>query len=287
MFFGMMSGVVGQAPLAALIGSIGWRNSMFAAAGFAGILTLLIVTFVRDAPPGHVKSDRHGKPLLPSLKQALQQRDVWLVSLVAMAMTGPLLAYGGLWGVPYMMAAFDLSRPEAAFYVSLMLIGWAASAPVAGWLSDLIGYRKWPLVGAAFAETLLIAALIFVPGLPLLATVAVMILIGLTGAAMAICFALAREVSDPAIHGASSGIVNAMTVASGAVLQPIIGLLLDRQWDGTLLAGARVYTPEQYRAALISLLVCTAIGAIITLFLRETRCRAMPTPSPAAAMTSR
>ena len=49
--------------------------------------------------------------------------------------------------------------------------------------------------------------------------------------------------------GAALGLVNAAVVGSGALLQPLVGLLLDLQWDGALVSGARIYTREAYALA--------------------------------------
>ena len=276
MFFGMAGGITGQAPLAALIGEIGWRNAMLAAAAFAGGLGVLVAIFVRDRPPGQEsKGQTDGQNWLGffrTLKQALGRGEVWYISVVAMSMTGPMLAFGGLWGVPYFMTEYGLEKPQAAFYASMLLVGWAVGAPSSGWISDRLGRRRLPLTVAASIQAGLVALILFAPGIPATLLVVMMFLIGLFASAMVITFALAREVSDAAIHGSVSGIVNAMTVMSGAILQPIIGLLLDWQWDGTLADGARVYSPEQYRIAFLSLLAWTGIGALLTLRLRETFC---------------
>ncbi|NNE23680.1 MAG: MFS transporter [Rhizobiales bacterium] len=276
MLFGTGSGVAAQAPLAALIAQFGWRNAMLGAACFATLLCLAIAIFVRNSPDeqstAQPMEERNWSSFLATLKSALAQRQIWLISIVAMTMTGPMLAFAGLWGVPFVMAEYQLPRPEAAFYVSMMLFGWAAGAPIAGWLSDRIGRRKTPIVAAAIIQVVLMGAVALVPGIPISILTAIMFAIGMCGSGMVISFALAREVSEPAIHGSVSGMVNALTVASGAILQPIIGVLLDWQWDGTLIEGARAYTPEQYRFAFWSLLAWTVAGALLATRLRETYC---------------
>jgi len=102
-----------------------------------------------------------------------------------------------------------------------------------------------------------------------------MALIGFSGAAMAISFALAREVTRPEINGAVTGIVNGMTVASGAVLQPLVGLILDHVWDGALVDGSRVYQPGDYRLAFALILAWAFAGFLMTLTLRETHARSI------------
>ncbi len=280
MFFAMLCGVAAQAPLALVVEHAGWRTTMLVASGFCAVLAVLIYAIVRDAPSG---GDAHNAKELQSwpsiwrnLKIALARWNVWMISAVAMSMTGGMLAFGGLWGVPYLMAAYELDRPTAAFIASLVLLGWAAGAPLAGWASDAIGLRKTPIAGCCLAQTCLTAMLVLAPNLPLSVLSVLLFALGMTGAGMVNCFALAREVTQPAIHGSVTGIVNGMTVMSGAVLQPVIGLLLDWQWDGTMLDGARVYTSADYGWAFISLLVWSVAGLVIALFLTETHCKPLP-----------
>ena len=49
-------------------------------------------------------------------------------SFVALTLSGPMLTLGGLWGTPYLIVAYDLSQPYAAFLMSLLLFGWAVGA---------------------------------------------------------------------------------------------------------------------------------------------------------------
>ncbi len=276
MLAGMSSGVGAQAPLAALIESIGWRNAMFSGAAFASCLALAIFVFVRDAPADTGDADSAQVQTWSSVWRGfvdtIRRREIWLIAIVATAMSGPMLAFGGLWGVPYMMTAYGLERPDAAFYVSMLLVGWAIGAPLGGWWSDHIERRKAPVLIAAIVEVFLMCLVVFIPGLPLYLCVIIILGIGIAGGGMATTFALAREVSSPETHGSVSGIVNAMTVASGAILQPVIGLLLDWQWDGTMADGARVYGADHYRTAFICLVAWSSMAVLACLRLRETYC---------------
>ena len=138
--------------------------------------------------------------------------------------------------------------------------------------------KHYPIVAAAAVLVLLVTVLTAVPQLPLWALVLVIFGMGVSGGHMVISFALAREVSHPGLHGSVMGLVNAMTVASGAVLQPVIGALLDMLWDGRMAGGVRIYQASDYRLALASLVAWTAMGLVASLFLRETRCRPVNPP---------
>ena len=107
------------------------------------------------------------------------------------------------------------------------------------------------------------------PQLPIWLLVCVIALIGLSGGGMAATYALAREIMPSHLGGAATGIVNSMTVASGAILQPLVGFLLDMIWDGNIKAGVRIYNAEDYRLAFLSILGSAVIGLIAAISLSE------------------
>ncbi len=169
------------------------------------------------------------------------------------------------------MQVKGLSRPEAAGVASALLIGWAVGGPLAGAISDRLGRRK-PLLQAGIGlgvvglSTLLYGGvteqLYFYP------------LFFVTGAglsAMVVTYALARGINRPQVTGTVLGFVNGMTVAQGAIFQPLLGWLLDLKWDGEMLAGARVYSPEAYQFAFSVLVGFAVLGFCLTLMIREPR----------------
>ena len=111
----------------------------------------------------------------------------------------------------------------------------------------------------------LLSVLIFMPVLPLPVTVAVMVFIGVAGGTMTSCFALVRDVMPDHLTGAAIGIVNSLTVASGAVLQPVVGLLLDLLAE----AGPASYTAASYQLAFLAILVTALAGLLVAFRLRE------------------
>ena len=82
-------------------------------------------------------------------------------------MTATMLAFAGLWGVPYLMQVYGIDRIEAAASASLMLIGLGIGAPVAGWISDYLGKRKLPMLVCAFVVLIIFSISIYFSGIPL------------------------------------------------------------------------------------------------------------------------
>ncbi|HSE79418.1 MAG TPA: MFS transporter [Alphaproteobacteria bacterium] len=266
---GMAGGVFGQAPLAAAVSAFGWRATMNVVALAALVLALALWIVVRDRP--HVASRSAG--LLAGLASVVRQRETWFNALFGMAMTGPMLAFAGLWGVPYVVAAYGLDRAAAGATTSLMFIGWGIGAPTLGWLSDRIGRRKSVMLGCGAGAVITFLCALYLQGLSLGPLKALLMVHGFFASGMVLSFAAAREHNAPAASGAALGLVNAAVVGSGALLQPLVGLLLDLQWDGALVSGARIYTREAYALAFAVIPTIGLVGTAILLASRETYCR--------------
>ncbi|MCG8507937.1 MAG: MFS transporter [Rhodospirillales bacterium] len=273
-----MIGVIGaigaQAPLAALVDWAGWRATM-TGSGLAGIAVSVIVwLIVRDAPAGKlVKNAPKPASFLAGLIQVLGRPQSLILGLISFSAGVFLLAFGGLWGVPYLVAAYGLSKPVAASGISLIMVGWALGAPLLGWVSDRFKRRKPPLVVGMSVAYLSILSVIYVPGLPVGAAFALLFLTGFAGGVAITCFAVAREHNPSHLGGAAMGVVNTLTMAAGAVYQPLIGWLLDLNWDGGMEAGAQIYSLETYRIALLSIVASGILALVACLLTKETYCQ--------------
>ncbi len=273
MMVGMAGGILGQAPLAAVVEWTGWRQAMLGSAIAGFVLGIAIWVMVRDRPPGVAESSARvqGRALLRGLKTVFRNGQNWLTALACASMTAPLLAFAGLWGVAWLMQVHGMSRPDAALTASLLLLGWAFGSPLAGWLSDRLGRRKLPLIAAMIVGGFCLALLIYLPGIGFTPMRGLFFLCGLCFGTMVVGFALAREHNTPEVQGAAFGMINGATVGTGAVFQPLLGALLDLRWDGRMLEGAPLYDAEAYRFAFGAMLVFLAVGMIAVLMLRERR----------------
>jgi MFS family permease len=269
MAMGMAGGVFGQAPLRLAIEASDWRTTALLLAAGGAILAVAAWATVRDK--------WHGTGgiavALSGLGKVIRHRQTLLIALTGLGTSAPLLAFAGLWGVPFLETAHGLSRTSAAGVTSAFFAGWGVGAPLFGWLSDRIGRRRDPLLIALALKTVILAALIYVPGLPLLALVSLSFLVGLFGSAQILCFALVRENHIPALSGTAIGFLNGIITGAGALFQPLVGILLDLAWTGEIAFGARVYHAEAYRLAFASLIACCAGGFLCLLAVRETHCR--------------
>jgi MFS family permease len=272
MALGMAGGVVGQTPLRLAVEATSWRTTMLLLAVGGLALALGAWATVRDRWRG-----RGGmRGTLAGLGAVGRHPQTWLIALAGLATAAPLLGFASLWGVPFIEAAYGLPRATAAALTSLLFVGWGAGAPLFGWLSDRIGRRRAPLLAGIALETAALAAIVWIPDLPVPALGGLCLATGFLGSAQIVTFALVKENHPAGVSGTAIGLVNGMVTGAGALFQPLVGLLLDLAWTGETAHGARLYTPEAYRLALSSLIACGMAGVLCALAVRETLRRPPP-----------
>jgi len=96
---------------------------------------------------------------------------------------------------------------------------------------------------------------------------------GLTSCGLILVWSCVREVNNPERVGVTIGFCNLPFFLSFALLQWVMGVILDAGWAGAAAAGARVYPAEAYRAAFTLCFVTVVVSAILACFTTETRCR--------------
>jgi MFS family permease len=291
-YFSMLSGILlvagiagavsAGAPLRLLIDGFGWRPVVLAASAATGLLALIMWMLVRDDPDQRGYASYVAAPLpgfgaagrpLGNLKAVFRSRNIWLLCFIPAGIVGSMLSFCGLWGVPYLTTHYGLSPAEAAFLTSAMMVAWALGSPFVGRISDRVGRRKPPMiVGQALAAAGW-AGILFTAGMPVWLLAALMVATGLCSASFNICWPLAKESVPLRLAGTVSGVVNMGIMLGPTLLQPSIGWVLDRRWQGTLLEGVRTYDLGAYHAGFALMMGWMLISWVLLFFTRETGCR--------------
>lgn len=266
--FGVAGGIAGQAPLSLSIDMVGWRASMIYVAAAGAILAIFIYLTVRDR--GRVVSGDPEHSMFSGLVFAAKSARTWIAAGIGGSMTAVMLSFAGLWGVPYLIAMRGIDKPAAAAIMSVLFLGWAIGAPALGWISDKVGRRKPVIIAGTVMATGLILAVVMFPTAPVWLLSIFLFFQGMGASCMVLCFAVAREHNPIWASGATIGVVNTFVVGSGAIMQPVMGLVLDYNWDGAMLNGARVYSADAYAAAMPLLPAVSAIGLLLALCISET-----------------
>ena len=269
---GMCGAIFGQAPLRQMVESLGWRGTILVLAAVAMIIALLLFWLV-PLRSSEQKQLRKQHSVLKGLKSVATNPQTWLCSLIGFGMAATMLAFGGLWGVPWLNNVHGYTTTEAAAVTSMLFVGWAIFSPVCGWASDRMARRNIILLAGSTISLIMLAMLVFYTphNTPIL--MILIFIVGAAGSSMTVCFGSVKELNDANYSSTSLGLMNMCIVGSGAVMQPLIGWLLDLNWSGEMLAGARIYSRSNYTLAFSSLICANLAALIAALCLRETHCQ--------------
>ena len=278
MLIGNFGSVLAGAPLSWLAQQTSWRHIFVALAGVSLLLGIACWVLLREQAAVAGQSER--KPsfdrglVLSGLVAVLKNRDSWPTVCVNFGICGSFFAFAGLWATPFLTQAHGLMRAAAANHVSLYFVGFALGCMFMGALSDRLGKRKPVLIVTSHLYLLIWLVLLWDLALPLFASYALFSLMGLVTAGFTLTWACAKEVNAPQLSGISTSVTNMAGFLAGAVLQPLVGCVMDQRWQGGLTStGARLFTADDYHAGLLLLTAVAAFGALASWWIRETGCR--------------
>lgn len=271
---GMLGGMLGQAPLGVAVEFMGWRDTMIGLGVFAALLSVLLY-FVIPRRPRVEDTTSHAKAQTPAkgVGQVIRNIQSWYCAAIGFGLSSVMLGFVGLWAVPWLSATQGFERAQAAGIASMLFLGWALGAPIWGWLSDHLGRRK-PMVLIGVVVNIAVYTAILYSGLQQVVLLSgLFFAAGVFGASMTVTFSCMRELNAKRNSGTALGLMNMCVVGSGAVTQPLVGWLLDQNWEGVLVEGERIYSSGNYDSALLVFYATNLLALIGVVMMKETHCR--------------
>jgi len=281
-----IGGLLAATPLAFLSEALGWRFS-FVIIGFASFLLGCICWLV--------VRDRPADCGLPSLNESTYEtieaphtiRSVWsgITRVAKNPSTWPpffgffcfystLMAFVGLWGIPFITQHYALLNRNAANYTMVALVGLMLGCPFVGYLSDraTIG-RKLPylLFACAYAATWAILCFVGNGRPPLKYLYVITFFMGFFCSGFTLSLVCTKEVNPVHLAGIAMGTANTGGFLGAAILQLVLGKVLDLLWDGQMIDAVRIYPLRAYRAAFLICLLVTLMGIVASACVKETR----------------
>ncbi|MDR1414036.1 MAG: MFS transporter [Puniceicoccales bacterium] len=265
---GICGALLGQAPLALLIDSVGWQISLIVMAAVGLLSTLLIVLYVPETP--HWEDEKKSalsdsttrRNFLSGLIAVCKNKQTWIIGLVGACLYTPLVIFGDLWGVQYMEISMGLSKAKAAEISGMMYVGWLVGSPLAGLISDVIKCRRKLLICGAFASTILFAIVLLWPIKSPFTVGLFLFLIGMCSSPEVICFVASLELNSNRAKGSAIAMINMLVMLIGGLFQPIVGWLMTLHSTQT---ASHTVSSDAFRNALLTMPVLTLIGLLLAL----------------------
>lgn len=283
LFFGNLGALVAQVPLRLLIEHFGWRGVVLGSAGVLLGVWVLVWAVVRNDPSdagleSHApaalrgRDERSLRALATGFRKVFGYRNTWFIFFAQGGIVGPILAFTGLWGTPFLKVRYALAPADAAAVCSVMIVCWAVASPIAGALSDRIGRRKPIYLGGAFLSAGGWTAM-FYAHVPLPLFVAVAAVTSFASGAVVLGFAYAKESVPVQFLGTISGAINIGNMIGPMLLQPGIGQMLEKNWAGRMAGGVRIYDLSAFQAAFLLVVGWALLSCILISVTTETFCK--------------
>lgn len=279
---GMVGAMVGQGPMAGVYQTFGWRECMF----YFGIVFLIIPTLMvllikeKHNDLRH-ETEHHDLKIWDSIKTILTNSQSWLNCLFIGLLYGPSACFGEQWGASFLSLNQHISIEAAGNETGMMFIGLAIGCPVLGWISDRIQRRLLIMRISSVVCCALLSIVIYGKYLwgsellnPMTYTV-ILFIYGFFNSGIVPSYAVASEINPRRLTGMALGVTNMATVIIGAAMIPIVGYILDKLWQGTIVNGIHIFDVHEYQIAFAALPIGFIIAFIITFFQKETYCKRM------------
>lgn len=277
---GMLGAICGQAPLAFLVNTLGWQNTTFLFTLIGLLLSACFWLIMRDLPktnaltvtttPLTATSKKAPKiPFKSAFINIIHNRQIWLVAIYGGCTFMPISVFGSLWGTPFFMHKYGISNTAAGSITTMLFVGLAVGTPFFGWLSDHIKQRKSIMLYSTIGSLISMLGFIYLT-IPIYLSSILLFAYSFFAGGSLVCFAAARESDTSNSPGTTLGFVNMLNMLGGAIMQPIVGWLLDLQWNGAIENGVRVYSLTGFKIALLAMPLCVTAAILVLPFTKET-----------------
>ncbi|HOP48620.1 MAG TPA: MFS transporter [Desulfobacteraceae bacterium] len=280
---GGMGVLSGTWLLALMAAWIGWRAS-FVVIGVSTLVLVVAVWFiVSDKPedkgwPSIDEIDNRGDipvsppesiPLLKGAKIVVSEKFFWPIAIWFFFDCGIFFGFGGLWGGPYLMHVYNMTKAEAGAILSMIAWGMIIGSPLLGLVSDKVlkSRKKVFIITSTILTLEMIFLYIFPSGLPRAVLYILFFIFALCSSSIVVVgFTAAKELFPVQIAGTSVGTVNLFPFLGGAVFMPILGRILDAYPKSP--TGA--FPQEAYSIIILILMGASLVSLICTFVMKET-----------------
>ncbi len=259
---GLLGAIYGGKPVSLLIAAYGWHSVAFGLSLIAiliGFFSFLVLRSPQDKNPLKSKQKIDFRHLLSS-------KTLWLLAISNLLMVGSLEGFADVWGIPYLMTAYQLPKSEAALLVSSIFFGMIFGGPLLALLAKKMGnYKVIALSGVAIAIifTLLLANIVQQWWL----LSALLFLVGILCCYQVLVFAAGSSLVAPEFLGITVAFLNCINMLGGSFFHTLIGKLMDWFWTGQFSGDIKSYDIDTFKYALSVIPVSALIGAIIVYFI--------------------
>lgn len=260
---GLIGAIFGGKPVSLLIETYDWQHVAVDLAlvsimiGYGAFLVLRTNPNIKTAE----STDHSFK--IAYFKILLSSPAIWMLALANLLMVGALEGFSDVWGIPYLMKAYSISKGCAAQLISFVFFGMLCGGPLLAVYSKKLGnYTVIALCG--FGMALAFVALLLCENYHWWYLACLFFSIGVMCCYQVIVFAAGTDLVKPQYLGVTIAFLNCINMLGGSFFHTVIGRFIDMLWTGSFNEeGIRQYSLAAYQSALMLIPACATFGAIM------------------------
>lgn len=258
MLVGNIGSVAAGGPLTSLLTVMSWRELLAITAGVS-LAAAAAILVLRGRVPGRARETPSGDRT--PLTEMIRDRRLIGYALIAVGTNSTFYTFSSLWGTPY-LGTLGVPVGVAATIVSVSLLVYGLVSLAIGLLSDRMGRNGTIMVTVSVAGVVgwvLITIATVTPGGPIIAVVG-LFLSAIAAGSVVVVFSLVNDYLGDRGGASALAVVNGAVFLFVAVLQQIVGAVLD--------IGNR--STASYTTAMAALTAIAAIGLVAAVISRST-----------------
>jgi MFS family permease len=258
---GFMGAIYGGKPIGLLVESYNWQNVSIALGITSVLIGLGALLFLKDKK--NIKQEQQPPLKLADFKKLLNSPIIWLLAAANFLMVGSLQGFSDVWGVPYLMSAYGISKPDAAQIVSCVFVGMLFGGPLLAFSGKKLGNYS-ALIICALVMALSFVILFLSHNYNSWSLFFLCFVIGLMCCYQVLIFTAGSELVSKELLGITIAFLNCVNMLGGSFFHTSIGFIMDLLWSGGVSQdGFKEYALNSYQTSLTIIPVCSTLGAII------------------------
>ena len=248
---GNAGSLASAAPLVFLMGTIGWRNSMYSVGAISILIGILTYVIVRNKPEDiggasiaaiegreEVKNTNKKASTLENIKVIVKNYNFWTTVVMLSFMYGTIMGFQGLWASSYLTTIYHMSKVEAGNLLSIIPIGMIIGCPLSGFVSDKVikSKKKVVLLGCILYTLTWIPLLFMIDSMSINFLRILLFFYGLFGGFFVVVYANLKENLSLDMAATGIGLLNTFVFLCGALFQQIMGAIIAKNTSNGVIA---------------------------------------------------
>jgi len=267
---GMLAGILSQAPFAFLINKIGWRRGVLLDAGIGLLILILTILFVKDEPlknKNKLTSENNTKTsnykLFFTIKNVIKRKTNWYIGIFTSFLNMPLFLLGSMVGGLYLEHIYHYNIIEGSTITAMLYWGMLIGCPIFGYIAGISKHKLKIMLLGAFIYLIAISLLIGLNAFSKIQLYLIFFFIGFGVSAQNISFSLIENLNSKDEVGIAEALHSIFIMFGGAIFQPLLGLILDLNWEGKIESGIRMFSSAAYNKAFLLMPITIILATLL------------------------